>query len=59
VSEDRMLRKIFEPRRTEFTGGARKLYNEDLHYLYSSPNIIGMVKSMKMRWARHVAQMER
>jgi hypothetical protein len=42
----------------EVTGGWRKLYNEELHNLYSSPNTIRMIKSRRMRWAGHVARME-
>jgi hypothetical protein len=57
VFENRVLRRIFEPRRDEVTGDWRKLHNEELHNLYSSPNIIRMMKSMRMRWAGHVAQM--
>jgi hypothetical protein len=53
----RVLRKIFGPRRDEVTGDWRKLHNEELHNLYSSPNIIRMIKSMRMRWTRHVARM--
>jgi len=49
------LTKIFGPRR-EVTGGWRKLYSEGLHNLYSSPNIICVTKSRRMRWAGHVAQ---
>jgi hypothetical protein len=54
-----MLRKIFGPKRDEVTGGWRKLHNEELHNLYSSPSIIGMIKSRRMRWAGHVARMGR
>jgi hypothetical protein len=49
--------RIFGPKRDEVTGGWRKLHNEELHSLYSSPSIIGMIKSRKMRWAGHVARM--
>jgi hypothetical protein len=56
--ENRVLR-IFEPKRDEVTGGWRKLQNEELHNLYSSPSIIRMIKSRSMRWAGHVAQMGR
>jgi hypothetical protein len=55
VFENRVLRRIFEPKRDEVTGGWRKLHNEDLHNLHSSPNLIRMMKSMRMRWAGHVA----
>jgi hypothetical protein len=46
-------------RRYEVTGGWRKLYNEELHNLYSSPSIITVIKSRRMRWAEHVARMGR
>jgi hypothetical protein len=48
---------IFGPKRNEVTGEWRKLHNEDLHILYSSPNIIRQIKSRRMRWAGHVARM--
>jgi hypothetical protein len=51
------LRRIFGPRRDEVTGDWRKLHYEELHNLYSSPNIIRMIKSKRMRWAGHVARM--
>jgi hypothetical protein len=55
VFENRVLRRIFGPKRDEVTGGWRKL-----HYnLYSSPSIIRMIKSRRMRWAGHVARMGR
>jgi hypothetical protein len=54
VFENRVLRRIFVPKRDEVTGGWRKLYNEELHNLYSSPSIIRMIKSGRMRWAGHV-----
>jgi hypothetical protein len=57
VFENRMLRRIFGPRSDEVTGDWRKLHNEELHNLYSSPNIIRMIKSRRMRWAGHVARM--
>jgi hypothetical protein len=57
VFENRVLRRIFGPRRDEVTGELRKLHNEDLHDLYSSPNIIRMIKSSRMRRAGQVARM--
>jgi hypothetical protein len=59
VFENRVQRRIFGPRRDEATGDWRKLHNEELHNLYSSPNLIRMIKSRKMRWTGHVAQMGR
>jgi hypothetical protein len=53
------MRRIFSPKRGEMTGDSIKLHNEELHNLYSSPNIIRMIKSSKMRWAGHVARMGR
>jgi hypothetical protein len=58
VFENRVLRRIFGPKRDEVTGEWRKLHNEELHILYSS-NIIRQTKSRRMRWAGHVARMER
>jgi hypothetical protein len=52
-----MLRRIFGPKKDKVTGGWRRLHNEELHDLYSSPSIIRMIKSRKMRWAGHVARM--
>jgi hypothetical protein len=52
-----VLRRIFAPKRDEVTGGWRKLHNEELHNLYSSPSIIRVIKSRRMRWAGHVARM--
>jgi hypothetical protein len=57
VFENRVLRRIFGPKRDEVTGECRKLHNEELHALYSSPSIIIMIKSRRMRWAGHVARM--
>jgi hypothetical protein len=57
VFENRVLRRIFGPKRDEVTGGWRKLHYEELHNLYSSPSIIRMIKSRRVRWSRHVAQM--
>jgi hypothetical protein len=56
VFEDRVLRGIFGPKRDEVTGEWRNLYNEELNDLYSSPNIVRVVKSRRMRWAGHVAR---
>jgi hypothetical protein len=53
----RVLRRIFGPKRAEVTGKWRKLHKEELHQLYSSPSIIRIMKSRKMRWAGHVARM--
>jgi hypothetical protein len=53
------LRRIFCPKRDEVTGDWRRLHNEELHSVYSSPNIIRMIKSRRMRWAGHVARMGR
>jgi hypothetical protein len=55
----RVLRRIFGPKRDEVTGEWRKLYNEDLHDLYSSPSIIRIIKARRMRWVVHVARMGR
>jgi hypothetical protein len=57
VFENRVLRRIFLPKRDEVTGDWRKLHNEELHNLYSSPDIIRQVKSRRMRWTGHVARM--
>jgi hypothetical protein len=57
VFENRVLRRIFGPKRDEVTGDWRKLHNEQLRNLYSSPNIIRMIKSRWMRLAGHVARM--
>jgi hypothetical protein len=57
VFENRVLRRILGPKRDEVTGEWRKLHNEELHMLYSSPNIIRQFKSRRMRWAGHVASM--
>jgi hypothetical protein len=48
---------MFGPKRDEVTGGLRKLLNEEFRDLYSPPSVIRMIKSRKMRWARHVARM--
>jgi hypothetical protein len=52
-----VLRRIFGLERDEIIGGWRKLHNQELHNFYSSPNIIRMLKSRRMRWAGHVARM--
>jgi hypothetical protein len=57
VFENRVLRRIFGPKRDGVMGGWRKMYNEELHNLYSSPNIIRIIKARRMRWAGHVARM--
>jgi hypothetical protein len=57
VFENRVLRRIFGPRRDEVMGGWRKLHNEELRDLYSSPSIIRSIKSWRMRWAGNVTRM--
>ena len=57
MSENMVLRRIFGPRRDEVTGEWRRLHNEELNDLYSSPNIMRVIKSGRMRWAGHVARM--
>jgi hypothetical protein len=57
VFENRVLRRIFGPKRDEVTIGSRKLHDEELHNLSSSPSIIRMIKSKRMRWAGHVTRM--
>jgi len=57
VFENRVLRKVFGPKRDEVTGKWRKLHNEELNDLYSLPSILQVVKSRRMRWAAHVARM--
>jgi len=57
VFENMVLRSIFGPRRDEVTGEWRRLHNEDLNDLYSSPNIVRVIKLRRMRWARHVVRM--
>jgi hypothetical protein len=52
-----VLRRIFGPKRDEVTGVWRKLHNEELHGLYSSPSIARVIKARRMRWAGHVARM--
>jgi hypothetical protein len=59
VFENRVLKRMFGLKMDEVRGGWRKLHNEELHNLYSSPRIIRMIKSRRMRWAGHVAWMGR
>jgi hypothetical protein len=56
VFEKRVLRRIFGPKRVE-DGSWREVHNDELHNLYSSPNIVRVIKSRKIRWAGHVARM--
>jgi hypothetical protein len=57
VFENRVLRRIFGLKRDEVTEDWRKLHNEELHDLYSSPRILRMIKSRRLRWVGHVARM--
>jgi hypothetical protein len=57
VFENRVLRRVFVPKRDDVTGEWKKLHNEELHILCSSSNIIRRIKSRRMRWAGHVARM--
>jgi hypothetical protein len=57
VFENRVMRRIFGPKRDEVTGEWRKLDGGELHNLYSSPDIIRQIKSRRLRWAGHVARM--
>jgi hypothetical protein len=57
VFENRVLRRMFGPKRDEVMGKWRKLHNEELRDLYSSPSIIRIIKSRRMRWVGHVARM--
>jgi hypothetical protein len=57
VFENRVLRRIFGPKRDKVTGDWRKLHNEELHGLYSSPSITTVIKARRMRWEGHVARM--
>jgi hypothetical protein len=56
VFENRVLRRIFGPKRDEVTGEWRELHNEELNDLYCSPNIVWVIKSRRKRWAGHVVQ---
>ena len=57
--ENRVLRRIFGPKRDEVTGERRKLHSEELNDMYVSPNIFRFINSRTMRWAEHVARMGR
>jgi hypothetical protein len=57
VFENRVLRRVFGPRRDDVKGEWRKLHNDELNDLYSLPNMVRVVKSRRMRWAGHVARM--
>jgi hypothetical protein len=57
VFENRVLRRVFGPKRDEVTEDWRKLHNEELNNLYSSPSIVRVVKSRRMRWAGHVSRL--
>jgi hypothetical protein len=57
VFENRVLRRIFGPKREEATGEWRRLHNGELNDLYSTPNVIRVIKSRRIRWAGHIARM--
>ena len=57
VFDNMVLSRIFGPRRDEVMGERRRLDNEELNDLYSSPNVVRVIKSRRMRWAGHVARM--
>jgi hypothetical protein len=59
VFENRVLRRMFGPKRDEVTGEWRKLHNGELHILYSSPDIIRQIKPRRMKWAGHMTQKKR
>jgi hypothetical protein len=59
VFENKVLRRIFGPKREEVTGEWRRLHKKELYALYSSPNIIRVIKSRRLRWAGHAARMGR
>jgi hypothetical protein len=56
--ENRVLRRMFGPKREEVVGGSRKLHHEELHNLYSSPHIVITIKSWKMRWEEQIKRRE-
>jgi hypothetical protein len=57
VFENRALRRTFGPKMEELVGGWRRLHNEELHNLYTLPNIVRVIKATRMRWAGHVTSM--
>jgi hypothetical protein len=57
VFENKVLRRIFGPKRDEVTGEWRRLHNKELYALFSSPNIILVIKTLRLRWAGHAARM--
>jgi hypothetical protein len=57
VFENRVLRRIFGPKRDELTRGWRKLHNDEMRDLYSSPSTVKMVKSRRMMWVGHIVRM--
>jgi hypothetical protein len=59
VFENGVLRRIFGPKRNEVTGKRRKLHNDELNDLYTSPNIVRVIQSRKTKWAEHIARMGR
>jgi len=57
MSENRLMSRIFGPKREEVAGCGERLHNEELHYLCASPNVIRVIKSRRMRWVGHVLHM--